>query len=77
MNSNAARPEIFWRIFFIIFDRKMGLILLLQHAAFENGHTYESNSINVSNCISLDKRKIVLSDGIHYISSNLVKFLRF
>ena len=29
------------------------------------------------NCVSLERRKMVLSDGIHYILSNFVNFLRF
>ena len=38
--SSASNPEIPRKIFFMIFTRKGGLILLLQEAAFEIGNTY-------------------------------------
>ena len=50
-----ASPQVplglkyFDNIFLRIFDRKKGLILLLQHAAYENGHYLMiNNPINVS-----------------------------
>ena len=45
--------KYFYKTFFIIFDRKKGLILLLQHAAFENGHTLESINLVINTVIPL------------------------
>ena len=43
ITSSACRPEITRKFFLITFTRKGGLILLLQEAAFEIGHTQLNN----------------------------------
>ena len=67
----------FDKISFKMFTGKIGLILLLQHAAFESGYTEEIIPLMHSTCISLERRNIVLSGGMHYFYSNFVNFLRF
>ena len=44
---------------FIIFTRKKGLILLLRHAAFENGHTQGSIDLTINNSMYVSKLHII------------------